>query len=70
MGKYASWAELEAAVPAVYEEKATAAAFLAGLEKITPPGMRPKEERGRNYELGTRGKGRAVVAGIRRAMFR
>lgn len=70
MGKYASWAEYEANVPTVYEEKATKESFLSGLEGISPPGMRPKPERGDHYEKGTKDKGKSVVSGFKRAMFR
>ena len=70
MGKYASWPELEATVPKLYEAKATKKAFLDGLNGIAPSGMRAKDERGDHYETGTRGKGDEVVAGFKRAMFR
>ena len=70
MGKYANWSELESSVPVRYEEGATKESFLAGLNGIAPPGMRPKPERGDHYESGTRGKGRVVVERFKEAMFR
>ena len=53
MGKYANHEEFGVNAPINYREDTTSESFLKGMSAISPPGMRPKESRGRKFEEKT-----------------
>ncbi len=53
MGKYANHEEFGVNAPINYREDTTSDSFLRGMSVITPPGMKPKESRGRKFEEKT-----------------
>ena len=53
MGKYANHEEFGANAPINYREDTTSESFLQGMSAIAPPGMKPKESRGRKFEEKT-----------------
>jgi len=53
MGKYANHEEFGVNAPINYREDTTSESFLNGMTAIAPPGMRPKEGRGRKFEEKT-----------------
>ena len=53
MGKYASHEEFGINAPINYREDSTSQSFLNGMMAIAPPGMKPKEMRGRKFEEKT-----------------
>lgn len=57
MTKYANWAELSDEAPTNYDDNTTEDAYSDGLERVAPPGMKPKAARAANYATGTNDKG-------------
>ncbi len=53
MGKYANHEEFGVNAPINYREDTTSESFLKGMSAIAPPGMKPKESRGRKFEEKT-----------------
>ena len=53
MGKYANHEEFGVNAPINYREDTTSESFLNGMTVIAPPGMRPKQARGRKFEEKT-----------------
>ena len=53
MGKYANHEEFGVNAPINYREDTTSEAFLEGMMAIAPPGMRPRQLRGRKFEEKT-----------------
>jgi hypothetical protein len=53
MGKYANHEEFGVNAPINYREDTTSESFLNGMTAIAPPGMRPKQVRGRKFEEKT-----------------
>ena len=53
MGKYANHEEFGINAPINYREDTTSESFLKGMSAIAPPGMKPKETRGRKFEEKT-----------------
>lgn len=53
MGKYANHDELGANAPINYREDTTSESYLKGMSVIAPPGMKPKEHRGKRFEEKT-----------------
>ena len=53
MGKYANHEEFGVNAPINYREDTTSQAYLNGMSAITPPGMKPKQVRGRKFEEKT-----------------
>jgi hypothetical protein len=53
MGKYANHEEFGVNAPINYREDTTGESFLHGMAAIAPPGMRPKQARGRKFEEKT-----------------
>ncbi|MFC2032081.1 hypothetical protein ACFLUS_01730 [Chloroflexota bacterium] len=53
MGKYANHEEFGINAPINYREDSTSESFLNGMTAIAPPGMRPKQLRGRKFEEKT-----------------
>jgi hypothetical protein len=53
MGKYANHEEFGINAPINYREDTTSESFLKGMSAISPPGMKPKETRGRKFEEKT-----------------
>ena len=53
MGKYANHEEFGINAPINYREDTTSESFLKGMSAIAPPGMKPKETRGRKFEKKT-----------------
>ena len=53
MGKYANHEEFGINAPINYREDTTSESFLKGMCTIAPPGMKPKETRGRKFEEKT-----------------
>ena len=53
MGKYANHEEFGINAPINFREDSTSESFLKGMEAIAPPGMKPKESRGRKFEKKT-----------------
>ena len=53
MGKYANHEEFGINAPINYREDTTSESFLKGMSTIAPPGMKPKETRGRKFEEKT-----------------
>ncbi len=53
MGKYANHEEFGVNAPINYREDTTSESFLNGMSAIAPPGMKPKESRGRKFEEKT-----------------
>ena len=53
MGKYANHEEFGVNAPINYREDSTSESFLKGMSAIAPPGMKPKESRGRRFEEKT-----------------
>lgn len=50
MGKYTNHEEFGINAPINYREDTTSESFLKGMSAIAPPGMKPKESRGRKFE--------------------
>lgn len=46
---YANYADLQAQAPEKMRRKATQEAFQAGMGRVAPPGMKPRQERVNNY---------------------
>jgi hypothetical protein len=53
MGRYASHEEFGVNAPINYREDSTSESYLTGMMAIAPPGMKPKEVRGRKFEEKT-----------------
>lgn len=53
MAKYANHSEFGVNAPINYREDTTADSFLKGMAVISPPGMRPKQIRGKKFEEKT-----------------
>ncbi|MCK4222272.1 MAG: hypothetical protein KAX25_05310 [Dehalococcoidia bacterium] len=53
MGKYSNHEEFGINAPINYREDTTSQSFLEGMMAIAPPGMRPKQLRGRKFEEKT-----------------
>ncbi len=53
MGKYANHEEFGVNAPINYRGDTTSEAFLNGMTTIAPPGMKPKQVRGRKFEEKT-----------------
>ena len=53
MGRYADHEEFGANAPINYREDTTSESFLKGMSAIAPPGMKPRESRGRRFEEKT-----------------
>ena len=53
MGKYANHEEFGANAPVNYREDSTSESFLKGMSAITPPGMKPRQSRGKKFEEKT-----------------
>ncbi len=53
MGKYKEHAEFGANAPINWRERTTSEAYLAGMSGIAPPGMKPKVQRGKQFEAKT-----------------
>ena len=53
MGKYANHDEFGVNAPINYREDTTSESFLNGMSAIAPPGMKPKQVRGRKFEEKT-----------------
>lgn len=53
MGKYSSHEELGANAPINCREDTTSDSYLEGMFRIAPPGMSPREMRGRRFEEKT-----------------
>ncbi len=53
MGKYANHEELGVNAPINYREDTTSESYNEGMSRIAPPGMKPKETRGRRFEEKT-----------------
>lgn len=53
MGKYANHDEFAGNAPAEWREETTFEAYNQGMSRIAPPGMKPKERRGRKFEENT-----------------
>ncbi len=53
MGKYANHEEFGINAPINYREDTTSESFLKGMSAIAPPGMKPKQTRGRKFEEKT-----------------
>jgi hypothetical protein len=53
MGRYADHRDFAANAPMNYREDTTTEAYLEGMARIAPPGMRPKAVRGRRFEERT-----------------
>ncbi len=53
MGRYADHRDFAANAPINYREDTTSEAYLVGMARIAPPGMRPRAVRGRNFEQRT-----------------
>ena len=56
MGKYASHNEFGANAPINWREKTTSESYLEGMSRIAPPGMNPREQRGKRLEARTEKK--------------
>jgi hypothetical protein len=48
--KYRDHEQFGANAPINWREKTTSGAYLEGMSKIAPPGMKPREQRGRHFE--------------------
>jgi len=53
MGKYANHEEFGINAPINYREDTTSESYLKGMSVIAPPGMRPKQVKGRKFEEKT-----------------
>jgi hypothetical protein len=53
MGKYRAHDEFGANAPVNWREKTTSEAYLEGMSRIAPPGMKPRAQRGRHFEART-----------------
>ena len=53
MGKYANHDEFGVNAPINYREDTTSESYLNGMTAIAPPGMKPKQVRGRKFEEKT-----------------
>jgi hypothetical protein len=53
MGKYANHDEFGVNAPINYREDTTSESYLNGMTVIAPPGMKPKQVRGRKFEEKT-----------------
>jgi len=53
MGKYANHEEFGVNAPINYREDTTSESYLNGMTVIAPPGMKPKQVRGRKFEEKT-----------------
>jgi len=53
MGKYANHEEFGVNAPINYREDTTSESFLNGMSAIAPPGMKPKQVRGKKFEEKT-----------------
>jgi len=53
MGKYANHEEFGINAPINYREDTTSESYLKGMSVIAPPGMRPKQAKGRKFEEKT-----------------
>ena len=60
MGKYKNHEEFGGNAPLVYREETTEEVYLKGLAGISPPGMKPKAQRGRRFEEKTGFKASAL----------
>ncbi len=55
-GKYKDHGEFVANAPMNWRDNTTSESYLNGLSGIAPPGMKPKEQRGRRFEARTEEK--------------
>ena len=53
MGKYSNHDEFGVNAPINYREDTTSESYLNGMTAIAPPGMKPKQVRGRKFEEKT-----------------
>jgi len=53
MGKYVNHDEFGVNAPINYREDTTSQSYLNGMSVIAPPGMKPKQRRGRKFEEKT-----------------
>jgi len=53
MGKYANHNDLAGNAPPEYRDETTSEAFLKGMSRIAPPGMKPRAARGKKFEQKT-----------------
>ena len=53
MGKYANHEEFGVNAPINYREDTSSESFLKGMSAITPPGMKPRDSRGKKFEENT-----------------
>ncbi len=53
MGKYANHEEFGVNAPINYREDTTSESFLKGMSAIAPPGLKPKQSRGKKFEEKT-----------------
>lgn len=53
MGKYANHEEFGVNAPINYREDTTSESYLNGMSVIAPPGMKPKQIRGKKFEEKT-----------------
>ena len=53
MSKYGSHDEFGANAPINWRERTTSEAYLKGMSGIAPPGMKPREHRGKRFEAKT-----------------
>ena len=53
MGKYTNHEELGVNAPINYREDTTQESYLKGMSAIAPPGMKPKEVRGKRFQEQT-----------------
>ena len=53
MGKYTDHGEFGTNAPINYREDTTSESFLKGMSAIAPPGMKPKESRGKRFQEKT-----------------
>ena len=53
MGKYANHEEFGVNAPINYREDSTSESFLKGMSAIAPPGLKPKQSRGKKFEEKT-----------------
>ena len=60
MGKYQRHDEFGANAPINWRERTTSQSYLKGMSGIAPPGMKPREQRGRRFEERTEEKKSAL----------
>ena len=53
MGKYKRHEEFGANAPINWREKTTSESYLKGMSSIAPPGMKPRQQKGKRFEART-----------------